>query len=86
MPSLVGSEMCIREQVCTVIKENPVYKRKHLAIDPILDSVDYDVTPLNEIIKRSNLSSSDVLTALLEHELQGLVTAVPGGYLKLRGE
>nr|WP_242698847.1 DNA-processing protein DprA [Alteromonas sp. 5E99-2] len=72
--------------VYTVAEEKPDSKRKGLAIDPILDSVDYDVTPLYEIIKRSKLSSSDVLTALLEHELQGLVTAVPGGYLKLRGE
>lgn len=72
--------------VCTVIEEKPDSKRKHLEIDPILDSVDYDVTSLSEIIKRSKLSSSDVLTALLEHELQGLITAVPGGYLKLKGE
>ena len=67
----------------TLLTENA---KKHLASDPILDSVDYDVTHLNDIIKRSKLSSNDVLTALLEYELRGLIAAVPGGYLKLRGK
>lgn len=60
--------------------------KKHLASDPILDSVDYDVTSLSDITSRSEMSSSTVLTALLEYELQGLIAAVPGGYLKLRGK
>jgi DNA processing protein len=60
--------------------------KKPLARDPILDSVDYDVTSLTSITKRSKLSSQAVLTALLEYELRGLVAAVPGGYLKLRGK
>jgi DNA processing protein len=60
--------------------------KKHLASDPILDSVDYDVTSLSDITSRSEMSSSTVLTALLEYELRGLIAAVPGGYLKLRGK
>jgi len=29
---------------------------------------------------------SDVMASLLEYELRGLVAAVPGGYIKLRGK
>lgn len=66
--------------------EFTISDKKHLASNPILDSVDYDVTSLSDITLRSGMSSSTVLTELLEYELQGLIAAVPGGYLKLRGK
>lgn len=57
-----------------------------LATDKLLDSVEFDVTAIDVIAERSNMPVSDVLATLLEYELRGLVAAVPGGYIKLRGK
>lgn len=58
-------------------------KDQCLASDPLLDSVDYEATSIDLVAKRSGLPISVVLTRLLEYELRGLVTSVPGGYIKL---
>lgn len=60
--------------------------RQSLATDQLLDSVDYDVTAVDVVAQRSNMSISDVLAQLLQYELRGLVAAVPGGYIKLGGK
>ena len=57
-----------------------------LASEPLLDSVDYDVTAIDVIAERNGLPISDVMARLLQYELRGLVSAVPGGYVKLRGK
>jgi DNA processing protein len=54
-----------------------------LASDKLLDSVDFEVTPLDIVAQRSGKKVADVMSQLLEYELRGLVIAVPGGYLKL---
>jgi DNA processing protein len=54
-----------------------------LASDKLLDSVDFEVTPLDIVSQRSGIEVADVMSQLLEYELRGLVTAVPGGYIKL---
>jgi DNA processing protein len=54
-----------------------------LASDKLLDSVDFEVTPLDIVAQRSGIEVVDVMSQLLEYELRGLVTAVPGGYVKL---
>jgi DNA processing protein len=54
-----------------------------LASDKLLDSVDFEVTPLDIVAQRSGIEVADVMSQLLEYELRGLVTAVPGGYIKL---
>ena len=59
---------------------------ENLATDKLLASVDYDVTNVDIITERSKLPVSDVLASLLHYELRGLVAAVPGGYIKLRGK
>ena len=53
-----------------------------LATGGLLDSVDYDTTSVDLVAQRSGLPVSVVLTQLLEYELRGLVTSVPGGYIK----
>lgn len=55
----------------------------HLASDRLLDSVDYEVTPVDLIAERSGLPVNQLLALLLEYELRGLLTAVDGGYIKL---
>ena len=57
-----------------------------LASDTLLDSVEFDVTALDVIAERNKLPVHAVMAALLEYELRGLVAAVPGGYIKLRGK
>lgn len=48
----------------------------------ILDSVGYEVTTTDLIAERSKQSASEVLTALIELELDGWLNAVPGGYVR----
>lgn len=54
-----------------------------LASAKLLDSVDFEVTPLDIVAQRSGIKVADLMSELLEYELRGLVTAVPGGYIKL---
>lgn len=54
-----------------------------LASDNLLDSVDFEVTPLDIVAQRSGINVQELMAKLLEYELRGLVTAVPGGYIKL---
>ena len=56
-----------------------------LATARLLDSVDYDNTPVDLVAERSGLPVSVVRSELLEYELRGLVVSVPGGYIKLGG-
>ncbi|MBN7821857.1 DNA-processing protein DprA [Bowmanella yangjiangensis] len=57
-----------------------------LAKDILLGSVEFEVTSIDVIAQRSGLPVTQVLAQLLEYELRGLVAAVPGGYVKLRGK
>jgi DNA processing protein len=50
--------------------------------DPLLASVGYEITPVDTVVSRSKLPTDVVLTRLTMLELRGLVSAVPGGYLK----
>jgi DNA processing protein len=54
-----------------------------LASDKLLDSVDFEVTALDIVAQRSGIEVADVMSKLLEYVLRGLVTSVPGGYIKL---
>jgi DNA processing protein len=54
-----------------------------LASDNLLDSVDFEVTPVDIVAQRSGIEVADVMSQLLEYELRGLVTSIPGGYIKL---
>jgi DNA processing protein len=66
-------------------KENELEKNmsQSLALDTLLDNVDFEVTPLDIVAQRSGVKVADVMSQLLEYELRGLVTSVPGGYIKL---
>ena len=58
-------------------------EQQDLFNDPMLASVGYEVTPVDMVVSRSKLPINVVLTRLTVLELKGLVSAVPGGYLKL---
>ncbi|OUS24160.1 DNA protecting protein DprA [Thalassotalea sp. 42_200_T64] len=57
--------------------------QQSLFIDSLLSSVDYEATSVDIVVSRSNLPIEEVLTRLMALELRGLVTAVPGGYIKM---
>jgi len=57
--------------------------KNHLAGSQLLASVDHDTTPVDVIVQRSNLPVDQVLMELLDLEVQGAITAVPGGYVKV---
>ncbi len=52
---------------------------------PILQAVDFDVTPIDVIAMRTGQSISTLFVQLLEYELRGFVASTSEGYLKLRG-
>ncbi|WP_428240659.1 DNA-processing protein DprA [Gynuella sp.] len=51
--------------------------------DPILNAVDYEITSLDLIIARTQLSVAELSEKLLTLELEGLILQSPGGYLRL---
>ncbi len=69
-----------------VDEQNEKSTANSLATDKLLASVDYDITAIDVIAQRNALSVSQAMASLLEYELRGLVAAVPGGYVKLRGK
>ena len=70
----------------SVDEQNEKSTANSLATDKLLASVDYDITAIDVIAQRNALSVSQAMASLLEYELRGLVAAVPGGYVKLRGK
>ncbi len=57
-------------------------KQKGLCNDALLASVGFEITPVDKVVSRSELPVEEVLTRLTMLELSGLVTAVPGGYIR----
>ena len=56
--------------------------QKVLCKDALLDSVGFEITPVDKVVLRSELPVEEVLTRLTVLELNGLVSAVPGGYIR----
>jgi DNA processing protein len=56
--------------------------QKGLCNDVLLASVGFEITPVDKLVYRSKLPVGDVLTRLIKLELSGLVSAVPGGYIR----
>jgi len=65
-------------------KESKKTCEQGLCNDPMLASVGYEITPVDTVVSRSKLPIDVVLTRLTMLELKGLVTAVPGGYLRVK--
>jgi DNA processing protein len=56
---------------------------KDLCEDSLLASVGYEITPVDKVVSRSKLPIEEVLTRLTMLELNGLVSAIPGGYIRV---
>jgi len=59
-------------------------KQKGLSNDALLASVGFEITPVDKVVSRSELPVEEVLTRLTMLELSGLVSAVPGGYIRMK--
>lgn len=55
-----------------------------LPFPKLLASVGYEATAIDAIVEHSGATIDQVLEQLLELELQGWISAVPGGYVKLK--
>ncbi|WP_110456823.1 DNA-processing protein DprA [Shewanella algidipiscicola] len=55
-----------------------------LPFTSLLASVGYEATPLDVVVEHSGKTIELVLEQMLELELQGWVSAVPGGYIRLK--
>ena len=64
-------------------EESKKSRKQDLLIDSLLASVGYEITPVDTVVSRSKLPTEVVLTRLTMLELRGLVSAVPGGYLRV---
>jgi DNA processing protein len=53
-----------------------------IELPDLLNFVDDVCTPIDVVIDRSSLSAQDVTMQLMELELEGWVTSVPGGYVR----
>jgi len=62
-------------------KEN---KQLSLPLDSLLVSVGHEVTSIDEVAIKNQLSVADVSARLVELELEGLIFPVPGGYVRVR--
>ncbi len=54
-----------------------------LPFSKLLASVGYEATAIDAIVEHSSKTVDQVLEQLLELELQGIIAAVPGGYVRL---
>ena len=59
-------------------------KQKDLCNDELLDNVGFEITPVDKVVSRSGLPVEEVLTRLTMLELDGLVSAIPGGYIRIK--
>lgn len=61
----------------------PVPKASNSAeLDPVLNSIGYETTPVDIIVQRTQMSVEHVLEQLLNLELAGLVVSSPGGFIR----
>lgn len=69
--------------------QNPIIggnkiSQKGLYNDELLANVGFEITPVDKVVSRSELPIEEVLTRLTMLELNGLVYAVPGGYIRTK--
>ena len=54
-----------------------------LAEKVVLDAIEYDVTPLDDLVVKANMTTQEVLTHLMSLELKDQVITTAGGYQKV---
>lgn len=59
-------------------------REKPLANTELLANVGFETTSIDSLVTRARLPVAEVMNQLIELELDGWVTAVPGGYVRVR--
>ncbi|HIF9085881.1 TPA: DNA-processing protein DprA [Photobacterium damselae] len=75
------TECAINHQLSQALPET---ENEQLPFPELLATVGSEVIPVDVLAERSQMPVHDVMTQLLELELLGLVTALPGGYIRTR--
>jgi len=63
-------------------KTSPIKSKVNATSSPILACIGFEPTSMDDIINRSHYDIARAACELAELELQGLITAVPGGYAR----
>ena len=66
------------------IKSQLLFTQGDLPSSSLLDNVGYEVTPIDVVVQLSQQPIDRVIAELLELELAGWITSVPGGYVRTR--
>ncbi len=82
---LVMSPNDIVEELAPQLTIQGTEQGTELPVPPLLDSVGFEVTPVDVVVQRSGLPVETVAIQLIELELDGWVRAVPQGYIRLKG-
>ena len=59
-----------------------ILERNSSTAKETLKIMGFEITPVDKVVSRSELPVEEVLTRLTMLELRGLVSAVPGGYIR----
>ncbi|MDP2560395.1 DNA-processing protein DprA [Psychrobium sp. 1_MG-2023] len=54
--------------------------------DIVLDNIGFEVTSVDQIVLRTEITIDKVLERLLHLELSGFITSVSGGYIRIKGD
>ncbi|PSU52277.1 DNA-protecting protein DprA, partial [Photobacterium aphoticum] len=73
---------CVKNSHSGLRDEQP--ENEKLPFPALLANVGSEATPVDVVAERSRQPVHEVMMQLLELELQGLVTSVPGGYIRTR--
>jgi len=81
---LKSNEQPLKPVEHDVLKGEHEINQKGLCNDVLLANVGFEITPVDKVVSRSELPVEEVLTRLTMLELSGLVSAVPGGYIRTK--
>jgi DNA processing protein len=79
---LKGVQLTLKPVEQDTDKVGDEINQKDLCNDALLASVGFEITPVDKVVSRSELPVEEVLIRLTMLELSGLVSAVPGGYIR----
>lgn len=76
----------VRPDIKANVKDNGLSQVSDLANAQMLANVGFETTSIDSLVARTGLPVARVMNQLISLELDGWVTAVPGGYVRVRRE
>jgi DNA processing protein len=82
LPPLISSQN-MDPKTETILETIPASQKPLAPLDQnLLDQVGFEVTTVDQLIQRTQLNAETISSRLLILELQGKISAIPGGYIK----